>query len=144
MMMQNNCVFKQCFEYKSPYMLENDHPNMVMIALQNLIEMSLYKDLNVTIHHQWASLFSLLLDLDSQILKSSDASFENSNSNNEKLHCTPKDLMIHNLLEVPKLIDYENIIYSIAPSQHFHPLGLFKDKNSKELNFPTLFYGQIQ
>jgi hypothetical protein len=26
--------------------------------------------------------------------------------------------------------------------QDFHPLGLFKDKHSKELNFPTLFYGQ--
>ncbi len=24
---------KQCFEYKSPYMSRNDHPNMVMIAL---------------------------------------------------------------------------------------------------------------
>jgi hypothetical protein len=28
-------------------------------------------------------------------------------------------------LEGPKLIDYENIIYYIAPNQHFHLLGLF-------------------
>jgi len=35
-------------------------------------------------------------------------------------------------------------MYYIAPSQHFHPLGLIKDKHSKELNLPTLFYGQIQ
>jgi hypothetical protein len=40
--------------------------------------------------------------------------------------------MIHNFLDAPKIIDYENTIYSIAPSQKFHPLGLFKDKHSKE------------
>ncbi len=39
-------------------------------------------------------------------------------------------------------MDYENTIYSIVPSQNFHPLSFFKDKQSKELNFPTLFYGQ--
>jgi hypothetical protein len=33
------------------------------------------------------------------------------------------------------------ILYILLP-QDFHPLGLFKDKHSKELNFPTLFYGQ--
>jgi hypothetical protein len=52
--------------------------------------------------------------------------------------------MIHKLLEAPKIMDYENNIYSIAPSQHFHPLSLFKDSHSKGLNFPTLFYGQPQ
>jgi len=41
-------------------------------------------------------------------------------------------------------MDYESTIYYIAPSQYFHPLGLFKSKHSKELNFSTLFYGQLQ
>jgi hypothetical protein len=41
-------------------------------------------------------------------------------------------------------MDYKNIIYSIAPSQNFHLLSLFKDKHSKKLNIPTLFYGQPQ
>jgi hypothetical protein len=40
-------------------MLENVHPNMVMVVLQDLIETPFNKDLNVTIHHQWASLFTL-------------------------------------------------------------------------------------
>ncbi len=39
-------------------------------------------------------------------------------------------------------MDYENIIYFIALSQNFQPLGLFKDKYYEELNFSTLFYGQ--
>jgi hypothetical protein len=51
--------------------------------------------------------------------------------------------MIHNCLEVPKL-NYENIIYFIFPSEHFHPLGLFKNKHSKELKFLALFYGNLR
>jgi len=43
--------FKQHLKYKSPYMLENVCPNMVMVTLRDLIETPLYKDLNVTIHH---------------------------------------------------------------------------------------------
>jgi hypothetical protein len=40
-------------------------------------------------------------------------------------------------------MDYKNTIYSNAPNQNFRPLGLFKNKHSKELNFPTLLYGQL-
>ncbi len=39
-------------EYKSLYMLRYVCPNMVMVGLQDIIETPLYKDLNVTIHHQ--------------------------------------------------------------------------------------------
>jgi len=104
----------------------------------------MYTDLNVNIHHQWASFFTLHMDLKSQNFNYSDGSFDNSNSDNEELHCTPTYYMIHNFLDVPKRMDYENTIYYIAPSHHFHHLGLFKNKHSKELNFPTLFYSQPQ
>jgi hypothetical protein len=40
-------------------MLGNVCPKMVMIALRELIETPLYKDLNVTIHYQWKRLFNL-------------------------------------------------------------------------------------
>jgi len=43
--------FKQCFKYKSFYMLGNVRPNMVMVTLRDLIKTQLYKHLNVTIHH---------------------------------------------------------------------------------------------
>jgi hypothetical protein len=58
---------KQHIEYKSPYMSSNVCPNMVIIVLWSLIETPLYKDLNVTIHHQWANLFALHMNLESQI-----------------------------------------------------------------------------
>jgi hypothetical protein len=45
------CVFlKRHLTYKSLYMSKNVHPNMVIVALWDLIETPLYKDLNVTIH----------------------------------------------------------------------------------------------
>jgi hypothetical protein len=61
-------VFKQCLEYKSFHMSKNNCSNVVMVALQNLIKTPLYKDLNVTIHNQWASLFVLYMNSKFQIL----------------------------------------------------------------------------
>jgi hypothetical protein len=53
---------------------------------------------------------------------------------------TKKKYIIH----APKIMDYENTIYYITMNQDFHPSCLFKDKHSNELNFPTLFYGQLR
>jgi hypothetical protein len=72
------------------------------------------------------------------------ALYDNFDFNNVEIHCTLTYSMINKFLDALKITDYENIIYSIAPSQDFHPLGLFKYKHSKQLNFPTLFYGQLQ
>jgi len=33
---------------------------------------------------------------------------------------------------------------SITLSEHFHLQGLFKDKHSKKLKLPTIFYGHPQ
>ncbi len=48
--------------------------------------------------------------------------------------------MIHNFLDVPKIMNYENTIYFVAASQNFHPLSLFKYKNSKKQKNSILFY----
>jgi hypothetical protein len=121
-------------------MLRNVHPNMVKIILQGLIEIPLYKYLNVTIHHQWRSLFSLNINSNFKT-----QNYDNSSSKTlilkVKKNYTPINLMIHNFLEAPKMMDYENTIYFIIPNEHFHPLCLFKDKHSKELRFLALFYG---
>jgi len=116
---------------------------MVMVDLQDLLKTPLYQNLNVRIHHQWTSLFVLHMNLKFKILIYSNASFDDYSSNNEEIHCTLIDSMIHIFKNVPKIMDYENNIYFIAASQIFYLLGLFKDKHSKELNFLTLFYGQL-
>jgi hypothetical protein len=82
------------------------------------------------------------MNSESQIPIYNNASFDTFDFDNEQIHCTPIDLMVHKFLDAPKIMDYENTIYYIAPSQNFYLLGLFKYKHSKELNFPTLFYGQ--
>jgi len=69
------------------------------------------------------------MNLEYQIFIYNNASFDNFDSNNEEIHCTPIYSMIHNFLNVLKIMDYENIIYFIASSQGFHPLNLFKDKH---------------
>jgi hypothetical protein len=56
-------------------MLGNVCPNIVMIILRDLIGTSLYKNLNVIAHHQWASLFTLHMDLEFQNFNYNDASF---------------------------------------------------------------------
>jgi len=52
----------------------------------NLTQTPLYKYLNVTIYHQWASLFILYIDSKFKIQNFSDASFDNFNYNSEELH----------------------------------------------------------
>ncbi len=64
-------------------MLRNVCPDMVMVTLQDLIETPLYKYLNVSIHHQWASLFALHMNLEFQIPTYNNALFDNFDSNNE-------------------------------------------------------------
>jgi hypothetical protein len=109
-----------------------------MVTLQYLIKTPLYKDLNVTIHHQWENLFTLHMDLKSQILNYIGASYNISILIVKKILYTNR-LMIHNCLDIPKMMDYDNTIYSITLSQNFHLLGLFKNKHLEELDFPTLF-----
>ncbi len=46
----------------------------MMVVLQDLIETSLYKYLNVAIHHQWASLFALHMNSKFQIFTYNNAS----------------------------------------------------------------------
>jgi len=66
----------------------NVHPNMVMVILRNLIKTPLYKYLNVNIHHQWASLFILHMNLESQNPIYNNASSDNFDFDNEKIHYT--------------------------------------------------------
>jgi hypothetical protein len=80
-----NVFLKWRLEYKSHHMSRNVRPNMVMITLWYLIETPLYKYLNVNIHHQWVSLFSLHMNSKSQIPTYNNASSSNSNYDNEKI-----------------------------------------------------------
>jgi len=96
-------------------MLGKVHPDMLMIVLWDLIKTPLYKELNVTIHHQQTSLFTLLMDLEFQIFNYTDVSSNNFHFDSEELHCTLTYSMIHNFLGAPKIMDYENAVYFLLP-----------------------------
>jgi hypothetical protein len=92
----------------------------VIVTLQNLIETPLYKKLNLTIHHQLESLFALHINSNFEIPTYNNARFDNFEFDNEKMPHTPTNLMIHNFLDVPKIMDYENItIYFVAQVKTF-------------------------
>jgi hypothetical protein len=63
------------------------------------------------------------MNLEFQIFIYNNASFDNTDFDKEKIHCTLTNSMIHNFVNVPKIMNYENTIYFIALSQKFHPLS---------------------
>jgi len=89
-----------------------------------------------------SSLFAVLINSEYRISTYNNASSNNFDFDNEKIHYTSTNSMIHNILDAPKIMDYENTMFSGSPNQKFHLLNLFKTKHSKELNFPTLIYEQ--
>ncbi len=50
----------------------------------------------------------------SQIPIYNNASSNNSDSDNEEIHCTSTNSMIHNFLDAPKIMNYE-ILYILLP-----------------------------
>jgi hypothetical protein len=92
---------KRQFEYKSPYMPRNVCPNLVMLALKDLISTPLYSNLNVTINPQWKKLFSLHTTLSNQTNDQNISSFDDYDSKNKNhVICAPTNSMIHNFLDV--------------------------------------------
>jgi hypothetical protein len=55
----------------------------------------------------------------SKIPTYNNASFDNFNFDNEKINYTTTNLVIHYFLDVPKIMDYENIIYCIIEVKIF-------------------------
>ncbi len=87
---------------------------MMMVALCDLIEISLYKYLNSTIHHQWASLFALHMNLELQIITYNNGSFDNVNFDNEEIDYISTYSMIHKFLDIPKIMIVK-MLYIILP-----------------------------
>jgi hypothetical protein len=72
---------------------------MIMVILWNFIETPLYKNLNLTIHHQWASLFDFAYEFKISNSYYNNASFNNYDSNNEKIHNITTNSIISNNLD---------------------------------------------
>ena len=51
------------------------------------------------------------------------------------------ETLVHGFTDSQCIRDLQEKIVEIAPADGQCPLGIFKDKFAKEMNFPTLFYG---
>ena len=116
-------------------MSRNIRPNMTMMALNDLINTPLYKECNVSIRPQWNSLFVLHMQSTSNLDVHINIE-DNPNEDNFEEECEdfPSETLVHNFLNSHKIYDFGSLI-SIAPSQEYSPLGIFKDKYSEELNY---------
>ena len=131
-------VIKRRLEYKSPFMSGNVHPNMMILALKDLFNTPLYKELNVKIHPSWNSLFAIHMHTKTQynLIDEDDSIKDNFEEENDDV---PIETMIHIFLDSKIINDYDKML-AVAPSENYHLIGIFKNKYSEELNFPTLFY----
>ena len=132
-------VIKRRLQYKSPFMSSNVRPNMIMLALKDLLHTPLYKSLNIKIHHAWDSLFAIHMNTKTQhnCIDENDILKDNFEECFEDIST---ETMIHNFLDSDIINDCDKMLI-VAPSEDYHPISIFKDKYSEELNFSTLFYG---
>jgi hypothetical protein len=59
------------------------------------------------------------MNLKNQIPIYDNASSDNFDSNNIKIHCTPTNSMIHKFLNVPKRMNYENTTFLLPQVKTF-------------------------
>ena len=50
--------------------------------------------------------------------------------------------MIHGFTDSYNIYDLQKIQINIAPAEGYMPLGIFQDKYSEEMSFPSLCYGE--
>ena len=51
------------------------------------------------------------------------------------------ETLVHGLSHSQLVDDLADKAIELAPSEGFRPLGIFQDRCSEEMNFPTLFFG---
>jgi hypothetical protein len=133
-------------EYKSPYLIGNAHPNLIMLALHDLLNTPLYEYFGITIHPRWFDMFTLSMQTNTNVSCDIDDD-ESCDHNNENIFEKEQediliDTMVQNILSFKQIYDYVENVVTMAPCQDFKSLGLFQDPHCEKLNFPTLFLGQ--
>jgi hypothetical protein len=117
-----------------------------MLALHNLLNTPLYENSRITIHPHWLDMFTLSMQTNTNVYCDIDDDESCNHSNEDRFEEEQEDIltntMVQNILSSEKMYDYFENAITMALGQDFKPLGLFQDPHCKELNFPTLFFGQ--
>ena len=131
-------MLKRKLEYKNAYFSGNIRPKKVMCALNDLWNTSLYKRKQIVINYEWKKHFDQSRQdhqNDSPKMKELDSPYADNDLERQT------KTLVHGYSEAHLIHDLDTIIIQITPSEGFHPLGIFQDKLSGELNFLTLFFG---
>jgi hypothetical protein len=111
-----------------------------MRALKELCSRTLYKAENISINKEWVD----VLEQDSKkCMENTNFDCESdmeTESNSER----PSETLVHGFIESQCIHDLQDKIIEVTPAEGQCPLGIFMDKYAEEMNFPTLFYGNLR
>jgi hypothetical protein len=109
------------------------HERIKRIVFQGFIQGCM----NITINKEWTH----VLEQDSKKCME-EVNFEcESDMEMESDSEKPSETLVHGFTDSQCIHDLHEKIIEVAPVEGQHPLGIFMDRYAKEMNFPTLFYG---
>ncbi|XP_064649920.1 uncharacterized protein LOC135501632 [Lineus longissimus] len=150
---------KRKLSYTHAVITQNVRPAVIISALYYLMNNSeLYKNANLTVNDGWLQSFPAELveeetpiceaninnpnnasSVDTLVKEFEEAEQFNPDDHFEEIQDdTPGNL--DTLLDEPEISN--SYVYSFAPGENQRPLGLFQDKDSEYLCFPSIFIGQ--
>ena len=125
---------KRQLQYNHYYMTGIVRPLETMKATRVLLDTSLYKDNNVLMNREWKEHIENLLAQAIHVTPTNVEIDEQYEGNT--------DVLLHGVYCSEQVVDRNDSIFNVAPSEGFSPLGLFTDKFCEELCFSQLFFGE--
>ena len=107
-----------------------------MKALKQLCQTILYKLEDVKIDNKWEKVF-----IENKESYDSETNIEHDCTDIDDLPEPITKTLIHGFIDAHTIYDLANKQINVAPAEGYMPLGIFHDKYSEEMSFPSLFYG---
>jgi hypothetical protein len=102
-----------------------------MLALHDLLNTPLYENSEITIHPHWLDMFTLSMQIDTNVSCDVDDDESCDHDNEDRFEKEQEDILIdtmmQNTLSSKQIYDYFENVVIVAPSQNFKPLGLFQN-----------------
>lgn len=127
--------------YKNAYLSGNIHPKNVVISLEDLCNTPLYKNKGILVNNKWEHVINK--SIKGHVNDLANMEYHDSIDEDDDIEPVYEE-MVHGYGQTYVIVDFKNRIIQIAPSEGLQQIGIFRDMFTKELNFPTLFYGFSQ
>ena len=124
---------KRKLEYDHYYMTGTVRPLQTMKAMHALMRTPLYIQENVKVNEEWRQHIDNILATAIQVQEPTFDGDDEYEGNT--------DVLLHGLYCSEQVVDHNDSILNVAPSEGFTPLGLLTDNYCEELCFPQLYFG---